>query len=113
MVDAAEGIIEHRAVLPVRAVVAGLPDIFDPVRVFSQQEGLEISFDSGLHQIGTLGKRATAIAIQTILIGRNFDDRKTRTGRLACDDCDVLDLWGGHSAGRAFYLLLGLGKRCS
>src|ERR1700730_12265239 len=36
LIHTAESIVQHRAVLPVRTVVARLPDIFDPVRGLTQ-----------------------------------------------------------------------------
>src|SRR3954471_8779158 len=38
LVDAADSVVEHRAVLPVGTVVAGLPDIFDAVGGFAEKE---------------------------------------------------------------------------
>ena len=54
LVDAADGIVQYRAVFPVRAVVAGLPDVFDAIGGFADEERLEVSLDCGLHQVGAL-----------------------------------------------------------
>ena len=31
LIDAADGVVQHRAIAPVGAVVAGLPDVFDAI----------------------------------------------------------------------------------
>jgi hypothetical protein len=35
LIDTAEGVIQHRAILPIGTVVARLPDVLDTVRAFT------------------------------------------------------------------------------
>jgi hypothetical protein len=69
LVDAADGIVQYRAVFPVRAVVAGLPDVFDAIGGFADEERLEISLHCGLHQVGALREGGTAVAVKAVLVG--------------------------------------------
>src|SRR5262245_20457728 len=81
LVDAANGVVQHRAIAPVRAVVARLPDIVDAIGGLAHEEGLEVSVNRGIDQIGALRKGAAAVAIEAILIGRDLDDGKARARR--------------------------------
>ena len=74
LVDAADGVVEHGAVLPVGAVVAGLPDVFDAVGGFAEQERLEVFLDRGLDQVGALREGGAAVAIEAVLVGGDLDD---------------------------------------
>ncbi|SPF49850.1 hypothetical protein SBA4_4210005 [Candidatus Sulfopaludibacter sp. SbA4] len=107
LVDAAQRIVEHRAVLPVRAVVAGLPDVLDAVGGLAHQEGLQISLHRGLHQVGTLGEGGAAVAVEAVLVGRDLDHREAHARGLALDHADVPDFGHGHGAGGFGGLFLG------
>ena len=107
LVDAADGVVENGAVFPVRAVVAGLPDVFDAVGGFPQQKGLEVFLDRGLDQVGALRERGAAVAVKAVLIGGDFDHGEAHALRFAFDDADVLDARRGQGAGSAGGLFLG------
>ena len=106
LVDAADGVVQHRTVLPVGAVVAGLPDVLDPVGGLAQQKRLEIFLHGGLHQVGALGERGAAVAVEAILVGGDLDHGEPHAGGLAFDHADVLDPRRSHAAGGARNLLL-------
>ncbi len=91
LVDTADGVIEHGAVLPVRRVVTRLPDVLDAVGGLAEQEGLEISIHGGLDEIGALGEGGAAVSVEAVLIGGDFHDREAHALRLALDHADVLD----------------------
>jgi len=80
LIDAADGVVEHRAVFPVRAVVAGLPDVFDLIDGVVFEEGLQVAIDGGLDEVGALGEGGTAVAVEAVLIGGDFDDVEADAG---------------------------------
>jgi hypothetical protein len=77
LVDTADGVVEDGPVLPVGAVIAALPGVFDPVGWFADQEWLEVELDGGLDKVGALGKGSASVAVKTILIGCNLDDAES------------------------------------
>ena len=81
LVDAANGVVFHRAVAPVGGVVGHLPDVFDTVDGAAHQQRLEIELHRRLHQIGALGEGAAAIAVQAVLIGDDLDHGRYRRCR--------------------------------
>ena len=87
-------------VLPVRAVVHGLPGVLDPIGRFAKQKGLQILLDCGLHQVGALGESGAAVAVKAVLIRGDFHNGQARARRRALDDGDILDLWRSCAAGR-------------
>jgi hypothetical protein len=106
LIDTADGIVEDRSVLPVGAVVAGLPDVLDTVCGLTEQEWLEVSFDGRLDEIGALGEGGAAVAVEAVLIGGDLDDGEADAFGRALDDADVLDAWSGHTSGCACRLSL-------
>src|ERR1700761_1099726 len=68
LVDAAQRIVEHWSIFPVRAVITALPDVLDPVCCLTQKKWLQIPFDCRLYQVGSLSECCAAISIQAILI---------------------------------------------
>ncbi len=67
--------------------------------VLPSEERLEILLDRRADQVGALGERGAAVAVEAVLIGGDLDDRKARAGGLGLDYGDVLDLGGRHSLG--------------
>jgi hypothetical protein len=110
LVDAADGVVQHRTVLPVRTVVARLPDVFDAVGGLAEQKGFEVLLDCGFHKVGALGESRAAIPVEAVLIGGDLHDGQTRALRLAFDDADVLDSGRGHGARSAGCLFLSMNK---
>ena len=106
LIDAADGVVQDRAVFPVRAVVAGLPDVLDAVGGLAEEERLQISLDGGLDQVGALGEGGAAVAVEAVLVGGDLDDGEAHAGRLAFDDADVFDAGRRHGARGACDLLL-------
>src|SRR5689334_2448992 len=98
LVDAADGVIKHWPVAPVRAVVAGLPGVFDAVRRLADQKRLQILFNRRVHQLRPLCEGRTTIAIEAVLIGSDLDDGKTQAGGRGGDNGDVADLRRRHAA---------------
>ena len=115
LVHAADGVVQHRAVAPVRRVVHGLPKIVDTVSRAADEERLQIFFDGGDHQIGALRERAAAIAVQASLIGENLHHHEPESGGSGGDHLHVRDLGRGQSTlGASGGFLRGgvaLGKR--
>src|ERR1700728_3447459 len=108
LVHAADGIIQHGAVAPIGAVIAGLPDIVDAVGVFTDQKRAQIFFDRGVDQFGALRERSAAVAVQAVLIGSDFDHGEPQAGRRGGDDAYVLDDWRTQSASGLGGLRLGV-----
>ena len=95
LVHAADGVVQHRPVLPVGAVVAGLPDVLDAVRGLAEQQRLEVLLHGGTHQVGALREGGAAVAVEAVLVGRDLDHREPHAGGRALDHADVLDLGRG------------------
>ena len=112
LIDPADGIVQHGAVLPIRAVVAGLPDVLDAIGSFIQQKGSQIFLDRRLHQIGALRKCGATVAVESVLVGGDLHHRQTHALGLAFDDADVLDARCGHSASGTGSLFLGAKGKC-
>src|SRR6185312_11271956 len=108
LVDAADGVVEDGAVFPVRAVVAGLPDVFDLVDGVVGEEGLEVAFDSGLNEVGALGEGGAAVAVEAVLIGGDLDYVEADALGGGFDDGDVFDFGAWESADGFGDGLLGL-----
>src|SRR5262249_38123723 len=88
LVDTTDGVVQDRTVAPVGRVVAGLPGVVDAVRGFACQEGLQIFFDRGHHQVGALSEGGAAIAVEAGLIGGDFDHTETQARRRGGDYAD-------------------------
>jgi hypothetical protein len=98
LIDTADGIIEDRTIAPVRGVVHGLPQVFNAIGWFAQEEGLQIAIDCLDNQLGALCECRAAVSVETILIGQNFDhDQPYARGR-GCDNRDVFDFRHRHAA---------------
>jgi len=69
LVDAADGAVQHRPVLPVRAVVAGLPDIFDAIRGLASRNGFRYFSRPGFTRSARLRESGAAVAVEAILVG--------------------------------------------
>jgi endonuclease/exonuclease/phosphatase (EEP) superfamily protein YafD len=113
LIHTAESIVQHRAVLPVRTVVARLPDILDPVCRLTHKKRLQILFHRRLDQVSALGERGATVAVKSILIGGDFNHREPRAGRLALDHANILDARCCHAPSGARNLLLRSQKRRS
>src|ERR1035438_215769 len=106
LVHAADGVVQHRAVLPVGAVVTGLPDVFDAVGVLAHQERLQVAFHRRLHQVGALREGGAAVAVETVLVGSDLHHGEPHAFGLALDHADVFDLRDWHGpAGASRFLL--------
>ena len=81
LVDAADGVVQHRAVAPVGAVVHRLPDVVDAVGGLADQERLQILLDGRHDQVGALREGAAAVAVQAVLIGDDLDDDQPHARR--------------------------------
>ena len=112
LVDAADGVVQHRAVAPVGAVVAGLPGVVDPVGRLADQERLQVFLDGGNHQVGPLRERGAPVAVQSGLIGGDLDHDQPDSARLCGNHADVLDLRRRGPARRPRHLLLRLHFSC-
>ena len=99
LVDTADGVVEYGAVAPVGGIVHCLPEIVDAVGGPADEKRLEVLFDGRDDQIGALGKRAAAVAIEPVLVGEDFDDDQPQAIGRGRDDLDVLDLRAGQRAG--------------
>ena len=91
-VHAAHGVVEDGAVAPVGAVVHGLPEVVDPVRLPADQEGLEVAVDGGDHQVGALGVGGAAVAVEPVLVRRDLHDHQAEPPGRGGDGPDVGDL---------------------
>src|SRR5579859_3074337 len=89
LIDPAEGVVQYRAIFPIRAVIAGLPDVLDPVRRLVQKERLQILFDRGLDEISTLRKSSATVAVEPVLVGSDLHDREPNAFWLAFNYADV------------------------
>src|SRR5262245_19553891 len=76
LIDATDGVVQYRTVLPVRAEVRRLPDVFDAVRGFPEQKGFQVPVDGRLDEIGALRERRAAVPVEAGLIGRDLHDRE-------------------------------------
>ena len=108
LVDAADGVVQHRAVAPVGAVVAGLPDVVDAVGGLADQERLQILLDRGIDQVGALREGGAAVAVQAVLVGGDLDDGEPQAGGRGGDHADVLDDRRGEAASGLGGLRLGV-----
>src|SRR5579859_4726851 len=97
LVYAADGVIEYWPVAPVRAVVAGLPGVFDAVRRLADQKRLQILFNRRVHQLRPLCEGRTTVTIEAVLIGSDLDDGETQAGGCGGDDGDIADLRRRHT----------------
>ena len=100
LIHAADGVVQHRAVPPVGAVVARLPGIVDPVGGLADQERLQILFDRRHHQVGALREGAAAIAVKSVLIGRILTTTRRKPAGAVAITLYVFDLRRRRPAGR-------------
>ena len=98
LVDAADGVVQHRPVAPVRAVVAGLPGVFDAVRRLADEKRLQILLNCRVHQLRPLREGRAAVAVEAVLIGSDLDDGEAQAGGRGGDDGDVADLRRRHAS---------------
>ena len=55
LVDAGDGVVEHRAVAPVALHHAHLEQLFDARDIFAEHERLEVALDGGMTRRGSAG----------------------------------------------------------
>jgi hypothetical protein len=84
--------IQHRAAAPVRADVGRLIDVFDIVRVPSDQKRLQILLDRGDHDQRTLGEGRAAQPIQAGLARLDFHDHESDAVGGSADGFDAGDV---------------------
>src|SRR5690606_32642502 len=72
LIQAAQRVIQHRSVAPVRTYIGGLPDIFDVVHVFAAAKIIQVFVDGRNHSMGALAESGAAHTIQTRLVGLGF-----------------------------------------
>ncbi len=109
-VDAADRVVEHGAVPPVRARVEGLPGVLDPVRGLADQERLQVAVHRGGHEVGPLGERGAAVAVEAVLVGRHLDHHEPQPRGCRGDGAHVGDLRRGQAAKRFLDLRVGPGR---
>ena len=97
LIHAADGVVEHRAVAPVGAVVAHLPRVLDTVGRFADEQRLQVSFDRQVDEVSALRESGAAVAEQAVLIGHDFDDAQASPGRLRGNHAHVFDPGRGHA----------------
>src|SRR5450756_1092515 len=98
LIDAANRVIQYRTVLPVRAVIASLPDVLDTVGCLTEKERLQVSFDRRFYQIGSLRECGTSVSVKTVLIGQDLNDCQSHSRGLAFNHFDVADARNRHPA---------------
>jgi len=102
LVDATEGVVQHRPAPPVAAQVARLPDVLDAVNVAPEHKGAQILVNGRRHGERPLGEGGAAEAVQAVLAGQNLDDHQADAVRRSQDGLDV-----GNSHGLGHDGLLG------
>ena len=100
LVDAADGVVQRRAVAPVGAVVARLPDVLDAVHRLADEERLEVALDRRVDQVGALREGAAAVAVEAVLVGHDFDDGEPQARGGGGDHLNVFDLGNGKAVQR-------------
>jgi len=63
LVNAADSVVQDRAISPIGGVVHGLPQIFDRVGRTAHEKGLQIAVDRRDYQIRPLRERRAAIPV--------------------------------------------------
>src|SRR5262249_21498257 len=89
LVHAADRVVQHRAIAPVRAVIAGLPGVIDAVGRLAGEERLEIFLHSRNDKVRTLREGGATIAVKSRLIGGDLDNAQPQPGRCGGDHADV------------------------
>src|SRR2546423_758538 len=97
LVNSANGVVQNRAIAPVRRVIHRLPEILDCIGGPSYQEWSEIPVHGLDNEIGALGESGTAIAVEPILVRQNLHYHKAYASRLGRDNRDFLNFWGRHA----------------
>ena len=106
LVHAADGVVQHRTVAPVGAVVAGLPNVFDLVGALAGEEGAEILLDRRIHQFGALREGRAAVAVEAVLVGGDLDHGEAQAGGGGGDYGNIFDD-GSRQAPRSALGLVG------
>src|SRR5947209_14032122 len=86
LIYSADGIVQNRAVAPVRRVVHRFPEVFDRIRRSAKHERLEIAVYGINNEVRALGERGATVTIEPILVGENFDNYKAHASWFCCDD---------------------------
>ena len=111
LVHAAHGVVKHRPVAPVGTHIHRLPNVFDMVGVFADQERLEKLVDGGDDGFRALIERRTAEAIEAGLAGLDLDDRQAYARRSRQDCFYVGDFQRRQSPPGLSLLGVGLGPQ--
>src|ERR1700693_1736999 len=74
LIYSADGVVQNRAIAPVRRVIHRLPATLDCIIWPAEQEWPQIPVHRLHNQIGALSESGTAVAVEPILISQNFDD---------------------------------------
>src|SRR5690606_31942564 len=93
LIQAAQCVVEHRAVSPVRTYISGLPDVFNVVDVFAAAEIVEILVHSRHDGVRTLAESGATQAVQAWLIGFDFDDNQFNSIRRGGDSRYFADFY--------------------
>src|SRR5450631_920529 len=48
LIHAADGVVQHRTIAPIGAVVAGLPDVLDTIGMLADEEWAQVLLDGGV-----------------------------------------------------------------
>ena len=91
LINTGDGIIEHRPIAPIAIDHRHLPDLLNPIDIATNEEGLEMALDRGVHRIKTLGKSRATDPVEPIVRSDDFNDDQPGSGRLGKNRFDVFN----------------------
>ena len=91
LVDAGDGVVEHRPVAPVAVHHHHAKEFLDARDIAADEEGLEVMLDGRLHGEDALCEGGAAQAVETRFGRDDLDDAQARPARLGENDLNVFD----------------------